>query len=198
MATRMNRPRVLLVDDEPDIVRTLEFRLEAAGCDVVTAANGAEAVEELRGGRVDLVLADFMMPEMNGIEMTRIVKANPLLFDTKILLFSANPDPEFRRKAIEMGAADYLSKTLGAQAIIQKARELLGPAFASDAARKQTAESEVRASLKALARSLNEVLQLAQAADELPSPTQAAIDSAQRIVAEMQGVIADETSREPS
>ena len=185
----MNKPSILLVDDEPDVLRTLQFRLEAAGFEVTSASDGAEAVSRLRDGRVDLVLADFMMPEMNGIEMARTVKANPLLFDTKILLFSANPDPEFRRRAIEMGAADYISKTVGAQVIVERARQLIGAGEAPSGAARGQDEADVRASMAALARSLAEILHLARA-ESLPRSAEAALNSADRIVEEMRSLTA--------
>ena len=180
----MPQPRILLVDDEPDIVRTLEFRLEAAGCVVETASNGARALDVLRQSRVDLVLADFMMPEMNGIELTRTIKDNPLWFDIPVLLFSANPDPEFRRKALEMGAKDYLSKTIGASAIAEKAIGLV--AGVSPSAPSSGPQ------LAALARSLSEVLLLASSVENLPKSAATAIESAQRISSELQELAASE------
>ena len=185
-APAMAQPRILLVDDEPDIVRTLEFRLEAAGCTVETASNGGRALDVLRGGRVDLVLADFMMPEMNGIELTRTIKDNPLWFDIPVLLFSANPDPEFRRKAIDIGAEEYLSKTIGAGAIADKALGLVGGTAAA------AADAGTGPQLAALARSLAEVLNLAASMEGMPKPAASAIQSAQRIAGELLDVVAGE------
>ncbi len=181
----MGKPKVLLVDDEPDIVRTLGFRLEAAGYEVLTAANGAEALEHLRRGKVDLVLADFMMPEMNGIELTRVIKESPLWFDIKVLLFSANSEPEFRRKAIEMGACDYLPKTLGAQAIVEKVTETIGVAAPPAPA---AAAPNTGPQLAALARSLSDVLHMAGAAEGLPESTTFGIEAAKRIAGEIQSL----------
>ena len=198
----MEKTKILLVDDEPDIIRTLEFRLNAAGYEVKTAANGTQALEVMRRMRVNLILADFMMPEMNGIELTRVVKASPLWFDTRVLLFSANPDPEFRRKAIEMGAEDYLPKTLGANVIVERVHELARPELihpaeesqpAPPAARPepqaqperpapQTSDDEnLRSQLASLAHNLKDVLHLADAGVELPGSTSYALASARRI-----------------
>ena len=94
------RKRVLLVDDEDDLLTAFEFRLGALGYDLTVARNGAEALEQLNKEKADIVLADFMMPEINGIELTWIIKSHPLWFETQVVLFSCNTEPEFRRKAI--------------------------------------------------------------------------------------------------
>ena len=78
--------KILLVDDEPDAITTLKFRFEQAGYEVLTAENGMQALDALRESPVDLVLADFMMPELNGIEMARMIKGSSTLFDTRIML----------------------------------------------------------------------------------------------------------------
>lgn len=183
---------ILLVDDEPDVVQTLGYRLQAAGYDVTTAVNGEEALEVMRRQDVDLVLADFMMPEMNGIELTRTIKAHPKWFGTKILLFSANSDPEFRRRALELGALDYLPKTLGANQILEKVYDEVRPhpGFADEAKKPRAEpadnaavvqEAVFKGQLKALARSLNDVLQIARRTGEVSDATAFALDSAQRL-----------------
>ena len=101
------RKRVLLVDDEDDLLTAFEFRLGALGYDLTVARNGAEALEQLNKEKADIVLADFMMPEINGIELTRIIKSHPLWFETQVVLFSCNTEPEFRRKALDLGETDY-------------------------------------------------------------------------------------------
>ena len=106
----MGETTVLIVDDEPDIIATLQFRLASAGYKVLTAEDGARTLDVIRANAVDLVLADFMMPEINGLGLTRLVKAEPKWAKIKVLLFSCNAEPEFRQRALELGAVDYLSK----------------------------------------------------------------------------------------
>ncbi|MBI1355028.1 MAG: response regulator [Acidobacteria bacterium] len=187
---------ILLVDDEPDITQTLSYRLEAAGYSVVTAGNGEEALEVMRRQDVDLVLADFMMPEMNGIELTRNIKAHPKWFATKVLLFSCNGDPEFRERALKLGALDYMPKALGANRILDRVYDQVRPQKAFDdesdivpaappAPPAPLPETSVKQQVAALARSLNDMLHLARATGDLPESTSFALDSAQRLTAEM-------------
>jgi response regulator RpfG family c-di-GMP phosphodiesterase len=84
-------------------------------------------LDVLRDSKIDLILADFMMPEVNGLELTRLVKQNPDWAKVKIVLFSCNLDPEFQKRAIELGAVDYLPKMSGAGSIVVRVYELLAP-----------------------------------------------------------------------
>jgi CheY-like chemotaxis protein len=123
----MERTKILIVDDEQDVVQALQFRLETAGYQTFTALNGARALDVLRDRKIDLVLADFMMPEVNGLELTRRVKENPAWAKVKVVLFSCNAEPEFQKRAIELGAIDYLPKMTGAGSIVVRIYELLAP-----------------------------------------------------------------------
>jgi len=181
--------KILLVDDEPDILETLRFRLSAGGYDVDVAPNGAEALAMVRNGGFDLVVADFMMPELNGIELTRQIKADPVLFLTKVILFSANPDPNHRKRAMECGAEEYLPKTQGAAFLAEKINEALGSSEASNAqpaAEKAASppaaeDTQFRRELSLLTRSLTDLLRLAQSTGELPEATRYAVESASRV-----------------
>ena len=177
MTDLTTQSRILLVDDESDIVRTLQFRLQAAGFDVVTASNGAEALQKLDDQHVDLILSDFMMPEMNGIELTRTIKANPRWCDTKVLLFSCNGDPEFRKRAKELGAIDYLPKSLGAGALLDK---ICAQVDHPDPRAPEPAVDRP-GELASLARSLSDMLHLARSAGTLSEPSMFALESAQRV-----------------
>ena len=123
----MEKTKILIVDDEQDVVQALQFRLETAGYQTITALNGGQALDVLRERKVDLILADFMMPEVNGLELTRLVRENPDWAKVKIVLFSCNVDPEFQKRAIELGAVDYLPKMNGAGSIVVRVYELLAP-----------------------------------------------------------------------
>ena len=170
--------RILLVDDEDDVLSAFEFRLGALGYDLAVARNGAEALEHLNNGKADLVLADFMMPEINGIELTRIIKSHPLWFDTQVVLFSANSEPEFRRKALELGAADYLPKTAGVRAIIERICKL------APLGKEATSEAPA-AGAATLARGLADMLEMAAGDPMLSGSTKLAITSSQRLASDL-------------
>ena len=186
----MKKTRVLIVDDEEDAIAALQFRLAAAGYEVVTASNGAEALDVIQTSDVDLVLADFMMPEINGLELTRLVKSDPKLFEVKILLFSCNTEPEFRRRAIELGAIDYLAKTDGAHSIVSRVYDVVGPEKPAAGQHDSVPagsdrEAALRFQVRALARNLTDVLHLAQMEKDVPRSMKYAIDSANRIAEDM-------------
>ena len=166
--TAGRRPRLLLVDDEPDVVAALRYRLEMAGCELVCAENGADAIEMLREQNVDLILSDFMMPELNGIELTRIVKSNPNWFDTQVVLFSCNTTPEFRKRAIEEGAVDYLPKSIGAGMIAEKVQDLIERRFPGAGG-----DRRFRLQLATLSKALADVVDIAEASQDAESAKKA-------------------------
>ena len=203
----MAKSKVLIVDDEEDVVAALQFRLATAGYEVLAASHGAEALEVLKRETVDLVLADFMMPEINGLELTRLVKANPNWSGTQIVLFSCNSEPEFRKRALELGAVDYLPKTGGANSIVARVYEILSPEakepspLVGDPLSEQTlGESALGEQLRALSRSLADMLHLAQMDKDIPETTQYALDSANRIAEDISRLVrsVEEKAAEPS
>jgi CheY-like chemotaxis protein len=181
------RKRVLLVDDEDDLLSAFEFRLEALGYDLAVARNGAEALEQMNKQRPDVVLADFMMPEINGIELTRIIKSHPLWFETQVVLFSCNMDPQFRRKALDLGATDYLPKTAGAKAIVERICKL-APIEG------RPAHDGSLAGAASLIRGLADMLKMAADDEALSRATKLAISSAQRIADDLLRMFPDSTA----
>lgn len=179
--------KILLVDDEDDLLSAFEFRLAALGYDLTVARNGAEALEHLNKERADVVLADFMMPEINGIELTRIIKSHPLWFDTQVVLFSCNSEPEFRRKALDLGAVDYLPKTAGAKAIVERICKIAP--LEKKSPQNSTAPTAGAASL---ARGLADMLTVAAGDENVSGGTRLAIASAQRIAEELILLLAGE------
>ena len=127
----MAKPTVLVIDDDEAIVQLLRAHLSNAGYAVVTASNGEKGLDLMRSEHIDLVLTDFMMPNLNGMEFVRIVRAQTRWSDTKIVFVSANEQPEFQARALELGANDYLPKSLGGETIVKRVAEHLGPATPS-------------------------------------------------------------------
>ncbi len=177
--------KILLVDDEDDLLSPIEFRLKALGYDLSIARNGAEALEQMNREKVDVVLADFMMPEINGIELTRIMKSHPLWLDTRVVLFSCNSEPEFRRKALDLGALEYLPKTAGARAIVERICKIAP--ISQEAPRATTTATAGAASL---ARGLADMLQVAAGDETLSGSTKLAISSSQRIAEDLMNLLA--------
>jgi len=176
--------KILLVDDEPDTVSTLKFRLEKKGYEVQTATDGLEALETLREGPFDLVLADFMMPELNGLELARLMKGSTQLFDTRVMLFSCNTDPAFRKRAMDVGVLDFVAKTDGYLRIIERAQEI---APVQEEEEVEEVDEEVfRNQLHSLSRSLQDVLKLAKMGTPLSETTEYALESANRIAGDIE------------
>lgn len=122
----MSTPRVLVVDDEPFICRSLSFVLRKEKFEVFEARNGEEALAAIREHRPQLVFLDVMMPKINGFEVTQRVKADPELKDTKIILLTAKGQDADRETGVGMGADDYLTKPFSPSKILHRVREILG------------------------------------------------------------------------
>src|SRR5512141_1568383 len=104
------KPKVLIVDDEPFNVDYLEQELEDLNYDILTAFNGQEAIDKIHRERPDLVLLDIMMPVLDGFAVLAQIKADPRLRDIPVIVISASNDLESVVKGIQQGAEDYLPK----------------------------------------------------------------------------------------
>ncbi len=121
----MNTQTILIVDDETDVIQALRFRLETSGYKVLTASNGRQALEHLEKTKVDLVLSDFMMPEINGLELAERIKSNAAWSEAKLVLFSCHTEAGIQARARDLGALDYLPKMQGAGAIVRRVYAIL-------------------------------------------------------------------------
>ena len=124
-APMTGKPRILVVDDLPDNVRIVRIRLEANGYQVETASNGEEALAKIVAAPPDLLLLDVMMPRMDGIEVTRRIKANRDLPFIPIVLFTAKSDPKDVVEGLDAGADEYLTKPLDHGALLARVRAML-------------------------------------------------------------------------
>jgi adenylate cyclase len=104
------RPKILIVDDEPFNVDYLEQELEELNYDTISARNGQEALDQVQAASPDLVLLDIMMPVMDGFETLKRLKASPTTRDIPVIVISANNDLQSVVKGIQQGAEDYLPK----------------------------------------------------------------------------------------
>jgi DNA-binding response OmpR family regulator len=102
--------RILVVDDEPHILRSLGFVLKKAGYEVLEARSGQEALEVIDAKRPALVFLDIMMPGLDGYEVCRAVKSSEDLSSTYVIMLTAKGQEDDRRKGLDVGADEYMTK----------------------------------------------------------------------------------------
>ena len=124
----MSTPAILLVDDEPNIVMSLEFLMRKNGYQVGIARNGTEALAAISATPYDLVLLDVMMPDVDGYEVCRQLRQRPDRAATKVIFLSAKSQPADVQKGYDAGADLYIPKPFSTRQLMQKVRELLGVA----------------------------------------------------------------------
>lgn len=133
--------RILVVDDISANVKLLEARLTAEYFDVVTAMSGPEALELCRAAQCDLVLLDVMMPEMDGFEVCRRLKAEPATHHIPVVMVTALDQPADRVRGLEAGADDFLTKPVSEVALLARVRSLVRLKLVSDELRMRAATS---------------------------------------------------------
>jgi DNA-binding response OmpR family regulator len=122
--------RILIADDEPNIVLSLEFLMQRAGFDVSIARTGDEAFAHIAAARPDLVLLDVMLPGMTGFEVCERVRADPSLAATRIIMLTAKGREVEVNRGLALGADAYVTKPFSTQELVGRVRELLGLAGA--------------------------------------------------------------------
>ncbi len=121
----MAKGSVLVVDDEPNIVLSLEFLLSQAGFEVSTAADGEEALHAIESSPPDLVVLDINMPRVNGYEVCERIRADQRWKGIRVLMLTARGRDVEREKGLALGADDYVTKPFATQEVVDKVRELL-------------------------------------------------------------------------
>jgi DNA-binding response OmpR family regulator len=116
---------ILIVDDEPNIVLSVEFLLKREGFEVRTAADGQAAIEMLAASRPDLMILDVMMPRKNGFEVCKEVRADPALSDMPIILLSAKGREVEIAKGLSLGADAYITKPFSTHELVARVKEML-------------------------------------------------------------------------
>lgn len=120
--------KILVVDDEPNIVLSLEFLMKQAGFQVRTASDGQAALAAVAAEQPDLMLLDVMMPRKNGYEVCQAVRANPEWKGIRIIMLTAKGREVEREKGMALGADDYITKPFSTQEVVDRVRELLAEA----------------------------------------------------------------------
>ncbi len=116
---------VLVVDDEPNIVLSLEFLMRQAGFDVRTARDGDAALAAIAERPPDLVLLDLMIPGRDGYEICQAIRSDPACARTRIVMLTARSREVEREKGLALGADDYVTKPFSTRDLVERVRQLL-------------------------------------------------------------------------
>jgi len=121
----MSKEKILLVDDEPDIIEFLGYNLTKEGYDVSTATSGKEAVEIAKKVQPDLILLDVMMPEMDGIETCQEIRGIENIKNTLIAFLSARGEDYSQVAGLDAGADDYITKPIKPRLLVSRVKAIL-------------------------------------------------------------------------
>jgi two-component system, OmpR family, alkaline phosphatase synthesis response regulator PhoP len=119
-----NTRKILIADDEPDILEILKYNLSGEGYQVMTAKDGDEAIDRAKFFHPDLIVLDIMMPKKNGVEVCEILRKQPAFRETLILFLTALSDEGTQLKGFETGADDYISKPISPKIFLSKVNSL--------------------------------------------------------------------------
>lgn len=119
--------RILVVEDDRDIGQLVRYNLQADGFDVTLVEDGRPALCELQGGGFDLLVLDWMLPAVPGLEVCKAVRGNPVLRQLPILVVTARGEEAVRSLAFSAGANDYLVKPFTLHELVARVRALLPP-----------------------------------------------------------------------
>jgi DNA-binding response OmpR family regulator len=119
------KPRILIVEDEPDAVELLEFNLRAAGYDTSAATTGAEAIKKARTVLPDLIVLDLMLPEIDGLEVCKTLRRDQTTSEIPILILTAKAAEIDRVLGLELGADDYVVKPYSPRELVLRVKSLL-------------------------------------------------------------------------
>ena len=117
--------KVLIVEDETDLVRTLEYNFRQAGFEVYTATTGREGLRIAAAKTPDLVLLDLMLPDLQGVEVCRLLKADPKTRATPVIILTARGEEVDRVVGFEIGADDYVTKPFSVRELVLRVRAVL-------------------------------------------------------------------------
>ena len=118
--------KILVVDDEPHIVKMIESRLTANGYDVITASDGQEGLEKAQGENPDLILLDVMMPKLTGYKVSRLLKFDERFKNIPIIMLTARSQENDIELGTEVGVNLYITKPFEAQDLLNSIKKILG------------------------------------------------------------------------
>jgi len=121
----MSRRKILVIDDEPDIVELVSYNLKKEGFDVASAADGEEALSMIRRGNFDFLILDLMLPGIQGMELCRILRNDPKTAHIPIIMLTAKGEEVDRILGLETGADDYMTKPFSPRELIARVKAVL-------------------------------------------------------------------------
>lgn len=121
----MANKKIIIVDDEPDILKTMGIFLKSESFDVITALDGIEALEVIKKEKPDLVILDIMLPKMDGYKICRLLKFDERYKKIPIVIFTARAQEMDEKKAMEVKADAYITKPFQPEVLLKKVKELL-------------------------------------------------------------------------
>lgn len=119
------RPLILAVDDERDVTDLVAFQLTRAGCTVLTAGNGRQALASVRERRPDLIILDLMLPDIDGFGICEILRRTPATATIPVVLLTAWATADARHLGLELGALDYITKPFSPRDLVERVQRLL-------------------------------------------------------------------------
>jgi len=117
--------KILVVDDEPDALELVGFNLKAAGYEVVTADDGTDALKKARQHAPDLILLDVMLPEVDGLEVCKLLRRDPATSQIPVIMLTAKAAEIDRVLGLELGADDYMTKPFSPRELVLRVKNLL-------------------------------------------------------------------------
>ncbi len=121
----MDKKRILLVDDEKDLVENVILRLEASGYEVIAAYDGQEGFDKARKDKPDLIILDLMLPKLDGYKVCRMLKFDEKYKNIPVILFTARGQESDQKMGRDVGANAYITKPFEGKALLNKIKELL-------------------------------------------------------------------------
>ena len=121
----MKKKKILIVDDEKQLVSLVRLHMEMSGYEVLTAKDGEEALDALGKGKPDLVILDLMIPKVDGLEVCRRLRAEPGTSGTYVIMLTALSETTDKLKGFECGADDYVTKPFSPKELVARVNRLL-------------------------------------------------------------------------